>query len=279
LVSPFSTGIFDTIPWIGVIRCSPPWKDRTLFLPMELSNCSTKPLCDASLISFKLSYKSSNGSKGYSFISTADTLTPPYDFAPAEFKNSLSKSKMVLPLHINLKRLSFVTLATTLTSRFSLLHPSMKSSIFSLAITTAILSWDSLIESSVPSNPSYFFGIKSRLTSTESAISPIATETPPAPKSLLLLIKPLILGFLNNLCIFRSIGGLPFCTSAPETSIDFWSCILEDPVAPPTPSRPVLPPTTTTKSPSAGTSLKTSFLGVAPITNPTSILLARKPWL
>ena len=60
------------------------------------------------------------------------------------------------------------------------------------------------------------------------------------------------LGFLNNLWIFRSSTGLPFCTSAPAVCKDSSVWVLEEPVAPPQPSLPVRPPTKMTKSPFSG---------------------------
>ncbi len=49
---------------------------------------------------------------------------------------------------------------------------------------TAMRSCDSEMASSVPSRPSYFFGTAFRSMSRPSASSPMATDTPPAPKSL-----------------------------------------------------------------------------------------------
>ena len=144
----------------------------------------------------------------------------------------------------------------------------------SLATTTAILSCDSEIAISVPSNPSYFLGTLSKLISNPLVNSPIATETPPAPKSLHLFIILATLGFLNNLCIFLSVGGFPFWTSAPHLFIDSSVCPFDEPVAPPTPSLPVLPPRSITISPALGSSLITFLLGAAAITAPISILLA-----
>ena len=66
-------------------------------------------------------------------------------------------------------------------------------------MTIAILSCDSDIANSVPVNPSYFFRIASRLIFKPSASSPIATDTPPAPKSLHLTILLENSAFLNNL--------------------------------------------------------------------------------
>ena len=56
--------------------------------------------------------------------------------------------------------------------------------------------------------------------------------------------------------------------------MDFSVCALEEPVAPPQPSRPVLPPRRMMISPGSEVYLITSFLGAAPITAPISILLA-----
>ena len=63
--------------------------------------------------------------------------------------------------------------------------------------------------------------------------------------------------FRNRRWILRSSGGLPFCTSAPQVSSDSSVCFLEEPVAPPQPSRPVLPPSRMTMSPASGTSRMT----------------------
>ena len=102
----------------------------------------------------------------------------------------------------------------------------------------------------------------------------MATDTPPAPKSLQRLIILLTSGFLNNLCNFLSVGALPFCTSAPQVRIESSLCSLEEPVAPPQPSRPVRPPVRIIISPASGRSLITfSFLAAA-ITAPISILFA-----
>ena len=106
------------------------------------------------------------------------------------------------------------------------------------------------------------------------ANSPIATETPPAPKSLHFLINLLTSSLRNNLCTLRSVGAFPFCTSAPQVSILVSVCTLEDPVAPPQPSRPVRPPNKIITSSGSEFSRITFFLGAAPITAPISILLA-----
>ena len=50
---------------------------------------------------------------------------------------------------------------------------------------------------------------------------------------------------------------------------------LEEPVAPPQPSRPVLPPSRMTTSPGIGASLRMLLAGAAPSTAPISILFAK----
>ena len=130
--------------------------------------------------------------------------------APLEFKNSLERSTIVTPFQFILRRGSSITSATTVASRFSLCASSKNLSTSSLAITTAILSCDSLIAISVPSSPSYFFGTALRSITRPSVSSPIATDTPPAPKSLQRLIIFVTSGFLKSLCSFLSSG--PQCS-------------------------------------------------------------------
>ena len=196
---------------------------------------------------------------------------------PFVFKNSLDRSTISFPLQYIFILGSFVTFATTVDSIFSFSASFWNFSTSFSSITTAILSCDSDIASSVPSNPSYFFGTLSRFISNPSASSPIATETPPAPKSLHLFISVVTSGFLNNLCIFLSSGAFPFCTSAPHVVSDALLCAFDEPVAPPHPSLPVLPPNRTTTSPGSGTFLFTFFFGAAPTNAPISSLLATYP--
>ena len=144
-------------------------------------------------------------------------------------------------------------------------------------MTTAILSCDSDNAISVPSSPGYFRGTLSNWINSPSANSPIATETPPAPKSLHTLIILDTSSFLNNLTIFLSIGGFPFCTSAPNVCKDSSVCSLDEPTAPPNPSRPVLPPTSIIKSPGSAFPLNTASLGAAATNAPSSILFAIYP--
>ena len=137
----------------------------------------------------------------------------------------------------------------------------------------AMRSWDSEMASSVPSSPSYFLGMSSSLMSSDGAISPMATETPPAPKSLQTLIFGASSGLRKRRWTLRSVGAFPFWTSA-ELSSAVSVCSLDEPVAPPTPSRPVRPPMRRMTSPVAGLPRKTFFLGAAATTAPISMRLA-----
>ncbi len=194
--------------------------------------------------------------------------------APLEFKNSREISTIFLPFHSIVRRGCSTTSATTVDSRFSSDASARNASTSSGASTTAMRSWDSEMASSVPSKPSYFFGTLFKSMCRPSASSPMATETPPAPKSLQRLISFVASGLRNSLCSLRSSGALPFCTSAPHCSREDSLCDLEEPVAPPQPSRPVLPPNSTIISPGAGTSRRTFFAGAAPTTAPISKRLA-----
>ena len=189
-------------------------------------------------------------------------------------KKLLWISTILLPLQYILNLSLSVTSATTVDSKFSSSANFINLSTSLASTTTAILSWDSDTASSVPSNPSYFFGTLSKSISNPLHNSPIATDTPPAPKSLHLLIIFAASGILNNLWSFLSVGALPFWTSAPQVFIDSVVCSFDEPVAPPTPSLPVLPPNRITTSPKVGSSLTTFSLGAAAITAPTSILFA-----
>ena len=159
-----------------------------------------------------------------------------------------------------------VTTATTVANKFSLFANSINLSLSLASITTAI-----------PLSPKYLVGTTSKLISSPGANSPIATDTPPAPKSLHFLTSLVTSGFLNNLWIFLSSGAFPFCTSAPQSLKESSVCSLEEPVAPPQPSLPVFPPSSTTISPLEAFSLLTQSAGTAPTTAPTSILLALYP--
>ena len=194
--------------------------------------------------------------------------------APLELRNSRLMSTMVAPFQTILSRFSSVTVATGVASRFSSPASAMNLSTSSGARATAIRSWLSLMASSVPSRPSYFLVTLFRSMNRPSASSPMATDTPPAPKSLQRLIIRQASSRRKSRCSLRSMGGLPFCTSAPQCSRLVWLWALEEPVAPPMPSRPVRPPSRTMTSPGAGHSRRTWLAGVAPTTAPISIRLA-----
>ena len=201
----FSTEIFWTMDWAGVIWYLPPNGITTVPAPIVESNFSESPFCEQILrlsasdmyFSLKLFPSGSSARRDSAFAAAASTVM--CLSAPLEFRNSRDMSTIVLPCQCITRRGSSVTVATTVASRFSSAARLKKASLSSAAITTAILSWDSLIASSVPSRPSYFFGTTSRLISRPSASSPIATETPPAPKSLQRLIILDALPFLNSL--------------------------------------------------------------------------------
>ena len=197
--------------------------------------------------------------------------------APLEFKNSRDMFTMVLPFQFITKRGSSVTVATTVASKFSFSASAIKRSAQSGSTTTAMRSCDSEMASSVPSKPSYFLGTAFKSMASPSASSPIATETPPAPKSLHRLINSIASLLRNRRCSLRSSGALPFCTSAPHAVSEPSVCDLEETVASPQPSRPVLPPNKITLSPAEGRSLRTFSAGVAAITAPISNRFAAYP--
>ena len=181
---------------------------------------------------------------------------------------------MDCPRQFMTRRGSCVTTATCVDSRFSASAYCWKACISFGSSTTAMRSCDSEIASSVPSRPAYFFLMALRLMMRPSASSPMATATPPAPKSLQRLIMRLTFGLRNRRWILRSVGGLPFCTSAPQVWMDSSVCSLEEPVAPPMPSRPVRPPSSTMTSPGCGRSRTTLTCGAAAMTAPISMRLA-----
>ncbi len=256
--------------------------------PMVESKRSTNPFCPAIFNFCKFSIHACLKSVSITVSETdiflknpsfAGIFTKTFVVCVAPFVSKKSREMLTIsfPLQFIIKRLLSVTTATSVASKFSSKAYSINFCTFCLETTTAILSCDSDIASSVPSKPSYFLGTASKLIVKPSASSPMATETPPAPKSLHLLIILLTSVLRNNLCNFLSVGGLPFCTSAPQFSIDETVCCLEEPVAPPQPSRPVLPPTNIMISPDSGICLMTFSFFAAPITAPISILFATKP--
>ncbi len=194
--------------------------------------------------------------------------------APLVFRKSRLRSTMVLPRQRITIRGDAVTTATGYASRFSASAAAMNRSAFDRATTTAIRSWDSEMASSVPSRPSYFFRTASRSISRPSASSPTATDTPPAPKSLHRLMSRVTFPSRNSRWIFRSSGALPFWTSLAMVVRDCLLWLLEEPVAPPMPSRPVRPPSRITTSPGWGRSRTTFSAGAAATTTPHSKCLA-----
>ena len=122
-------------------------------------------------------------------------------------------------------------------------------------MTIAILSCDSEMANSVPSNHEYLVGTLSKSISSHLVNSQIATETPPAQKSLHFLTNLVNLGSRNNLDNFLSSTGLPFCTSAHRLATDVESCGLDAPVAHQIPSLPVFHQIMMTLSPAFGLSL------------------------
>ena len=122
--------------------------------------------------------------RGDSFCAAGDSILATAScFAPAASRNERSISTIVFPRHFITRRFVSVTVATTTALRFSASAAAINFSTSDLRTTTAILSCDSEIASSVPSRPSYFLGTASRFISSPGASSPTATETPPAPKS------------------------------------------------------------------------------------------------
>ncbi len=129
---------------------------------------------------------------------------------PFVLRKSRDISTITSPRQVMRNLFSSVTVATTVASRFSLSAAAINVSTSFGLRTTAMRSCDSDIASSVPSSPSYFLGTLSRLISNPSASSPIATQTPPAPKSLQRRIMRDTVPFRNRRWILRSVGGLPF---------------------------------------------------------------------
>ena len=265
------------IPSAGVNWLIPPNGINTVLAPMVESNLWTNP-------DFTVTFKSVNIFNHLfskllmsvflenNFGSVTHTLVSCK--APFVFKNSRLISTIASSFQIIFKRGVLVTFATIVASKFSSNANWINFLAFAFSKTTAILSCDSLIANSVPSKFWYFFGIALRLISIPSHNSPIATLTPPAPKSLHLIIIFETVGFLKNLWIFLSSTGLPFWTCEPHVRIEVFSWTLLLPVAPPIPSLPVLPPNKITTSPGFGVFLTTLAIGAAAITAPVSKRLA-----
>ncbi len=265
----FNIGMVFTLARAGVLRCFPPRGISTVVRPTCESKFSISPFCEATL-SWESSFLNCSIVRGViAWVSAQLLLTALacIDFSvPAVSKNSRSRSTIISPRQkICILPLS-VTSATSTASRFSCAACAINESTSLASTTTAIRSCDSEMASSVPLSPEYLVGSLSRLIFKLSAISPIATDTPPAPKSLHFLMSLVTSGLRKRRCIFRSSTASPFCTSALSVVMADLSCTLLLPDAPPTPSRPVLPPTMTTLSPVAGASLRTQSLGTAPAT-------------
>lgn len=119
-----------------------------------------------------------------------------------------------LPRQFITRRGSLVTVATSVASRFFFCRFSYEFICIFSIYNSCHTFLDSEIKFCSIKTIIFFLTLSSSITR-PSVNSPIATATPPAPKSLQRLIKRLTSGFLNNLCNLRSVGGLPFCTSAP----------------------------------------------------------------
>ena len=116
-------------------------------------------------------------------------------------------------------------------------------------------SWLSEMASSVPSRPSYFLVTAFRSMYRPSASSPMATDTPPAPKSLQRLMSLAGSSALRNrrwqLALAR--GRCPSAPRRRRCSRDCRGCgPWRSRWRRRTPSRPVRPPSSTTTSPGAG---------------------------
>ena len=159
-VSPLSTGILCIMVCIGVSCFDPPNGISTVPAPIVESNLSESPLLEQILRSPAIMAIASSNLPLTSLLSPCPegTSTSMCFSAPFEFRNSLEISTIAFPFHSITSLGSSVTTATFVASRFSEKASSLNLISSSGATTTAILSWDSLMASSVPSSPSYFFG-------------------------------------------------------------------------------------------------------------------------
>ena len=250
--------IFAAMAIAGVRCVLPPQGIYTVLAPIVESNVSDKPFFAQTFKSaITFSVVSANFKPDFfsnHLLLSSQISTFASCFTPFVFKNSREMSTIALPFkNIFILPVS-VTTATGVAERFSSAASAINASTSFSATTTAIRSCDSEIASSVPFKPSYFLGTLSKSIFNPSASSPIATDTPPAPKSLHFLIFLVASLFKNKRWSFRSVSALPFCTSAPHVSTEWESCALEEPVAPPQPSRPVSPPSRIMMSPALGAS-------------------------
>ncbi len=264
-------GILAHIAMTGVFWNFPPKGINTVFPPTVESNLSESPRPEHVLSSLR---HSGNFEAVTFAVDLGLTFTVMCREAPLVLMKALEMFTVSFPRQ-NIRILpESLTFAITVASTSSESARDFTRSTFSGEITTAIRSCDSLTAISVPSSPEYFSGTASRFTSSPSANSPTATLTPPAPKSLHRLISLVNSGLRNNRCNLRSSGAFPFWTSAPQVSIDDAVCETDEPVAPPIPSLPVLPPRSNTMSPETGFSRITSSSFTAAITAPISRRLA-----
>ena len=167
---------------------------RTVRAPIVLSKRSAKPCSDATfkvpiVFSQVLATSLTSGALKKSLSSGAVTTALRCCVTPFVSRNARVILTTFWSRQCMTRRLVSVATATIVASRFSSAAYFINSSTCSGATTTAIRSCDSEIANSVPSRPSYFLGTLSRLMSRPSVNSPIATDTPPAPKSLQRLIR------------------------------------------------------------------------------------------
>ncbi len=165
-------------PMVESKRSTSPWREQPLRSRANFSNSSEKlPM---------IALRSSLGVSITAFIRF---------LAPFLLRKSRARSTTVCPCQRITRRGLFVTSATTVASRFSWAESARKAGTSFSSTTTAMRSWDSLMASSVALSPWYFTGTLSKLICRPSANSPIATDTPPAPKSLQRLMRREASGF------------------------------------------------------------------------------------
>ena len=204
-VLPFNSGILEVIASGCVDRFLPPKGCITAQAPIDESKRSISPRWEQQLscesISVQADWSEADFPEGLERGESSDgasTRALATAVVPLVSKNARGKSTITSPRHFITSLPLSVTAATCLHSRFSSAAHFLKSSASSGETTTAILSCDSEIANSVPSSPSYFLDTASRFISKDGASSPIATDTPPAPKSLQRLIRRLALGLRNK---------------------------------------------------------------------------------
>jgi len=122
---------------------------------------------------------------------------------------------------------------------------------FSGGNANTIRSWDSDNHISQGCSPWYLRGTLSSctLTPVSSPISLTAEESPPAPQSVMAVYSLSSRATRMASSTIFSVIGLPICTAPPEVTPVSSVSSMEEKVAPWMPSRPVRPPSTTTRSP------------------------------